>query len=629
MRRLFYDLETDSEHPAYANMTLCGILEEKNEDCMLDGKTQTDTIHVWEAPFTDEKLGQIQNLLCSKDVQRIGFNNLNFDDLILHNYGITVPEENTEDSYLAVKTCCPGLPAYGLKFLNWYLLGDPHWPEFNWIQEGESFATSGKIISDKLRAYHRHDLRQHRNIWNWVADKVQNSRHRDAYRLDMNMKFPLQEMIFDGGVLVDVPKCKSTLAALHRKKEIIQSLALTETKGKIKNINSNKQVGQYLANVEDFELNLTGTGEFQVKKKDLSEIVGITDEEMRAWVPGTAAPFSSVAMLAWQMKDNETLRKYVTNYSNAAIGTNHNGWIPSSYSISRANTRRTLSKSFYKINFQNSTEEIEKFKLVPPGMIGLWIDSTQVENVVHIHESKDGDRRAAYEADPEWNEYVWLCNRILGGPERTKAELDSIKSTQVPHWSVYKLYKTVKLSINFGQGAKAFCKILKLDEKIGKKTFADIHRACPAIRALQNRVEEELSEHGYVQDVFGHVYTGEEAYKVVAYLIQGCGTGSLPKAQLRANYDTLHKWSSDFETQIGTLASTTHDEQGGFLKLNLGKEVLTCILEELMANMTSKFSPKFGGIPLRAKLYLSVTNYADRKNYETKQNEPINFPPGV
>lgn len=623
MRRLFYDLETDSEHPAYANMTLCGILEESQSDIH-------DLVHVWEAPFTDEKLGQIQTLLCAKDVQRIGFNSLNYDDLVLHNHGVTVPEENTEDAYLAVKTCCPGLPAYGLKFLNWYLLGDPHWPEFEWIQEGNRFDTSGKLISDALRKYHRHDLYQHRNIWDWVADKVQNSRHRDAYRLDMNMKFPLQEMIFDGGVLVDVPKCKDTLATLQKKKEIIQSLTLELTKGKIKNINSNKQVGQYLANVEDFELNLTATGEFQVKKKDLSEIVGMTDEEMRAWVPGTDAPFSSVAMLAWQMKDNETLRKYVTNYLAAAEGTMpDSGWIPSSYSISRANTRRTLSKSYYKINFQNSTEEIERFKLVPPGMIGWWIDSTQVENVVHIYESGDVDRRAAYEADPEWNEYVWLCNRILGGPERTKAELDAIKSTQVPHWSVYKLYKTEKLSINFGQGPKAFCKVLKLDEKIGKKTFADIHRACPAIRSLQDRVQADLERDGYVQDTFGHVYTGEEAYKVVAYLIQGCGTGSLPKAQLRANYETLHIWSELLNTHVGVIASTTHDEQGGFLKLNLGKEVLISILEELMANMTSKFSPKFDGIPLRAKLYLSTTNYADRKNYETKQGEPINFPDGV
>lgn len=34
--------------------------------------------------------------------------------------------------------------------------------------------------------------------------------------------------------------------------------------------------------------------------------------------------------------------------------------------------------------------------------------------------------------------------------------------------------------------------------------------------------------------------------------------------------------------------------------------------------MTTKFEPKFDGIPLRAKLYLTKTNWYDRKNHEQK-----------
>lgn len=625
--RVFYDLETDGEHPQYCNMTLCGALQQiYNEEC--DG--WYEIAHVWEAPFTEEKLEEIRQVICKPDIQRIGFNNLNFDDLVLANLGVDVPEDGTEDAMLAIKTVCPGMPSHALKFLCWYLLGDLHWEQFELNQSGHRF--EGGVVTDKLRAYHRKDLNQHRDIWDWIRERAYSETHLEAYKLDMAMKLPLKEMTFDGGTVVDVEKCKTTMDVLLAKKELIQAQVKIESGGQVKNANSNRQVGKYLALVEEFELNLTGTGEFQVKKKDLADITGMDDDTMRAWKPGMPLPenFSSVALLAWQMKDNETLRKYVKNYLAAADGTGMGGWIPNAYGISRAVTRRTLSKSFFKINFQNSTEAIDAFKLVPPGMLGWFIDSTQVENVVHIYESDDIARRQAYEEDEDWNEYVWLCNRILG-TNKDKKELDSIKSKQVPHWSIYKLYKTVKLALNFGMGTRKFCKTLGLEQVVGKLLFGDIHRACPAIRQLQDKVEGCLQSQGYVQDSFGHIYTGpeEEAYKVVAYLIQGCGTGSLPKAQLRANYDTLHSWSQTLGVNVGPLCTTTHDENSGLLRLDLGEEVLTSILTDLMDNMTSKFSHKFGGIPLRAKLYLSIKNTADKKHHETKNyRSEIRFPAG-
>lgn len=609
MRTLYYDVETDSEHPQYANLSLVGILVED------PGQDDDNSVLTWEAPFTEEKIMEIRWILCAADVRRVSFNNLNYDDIVLHNHGITVPEKGTEDAMLAVKTVHPDMPAHGLKFLCWYLFGDFHWEEFAMKQSGGRF---DGVVTEELKAYHRKDLEQHRDVWKWIEGDAYSPRHLEAYKLDMGMKFPLQEMTFEGGVYVDVPRAETTLASLEIKKAQIQIAMGIETDGKIKNANSNRQVGKYLAEIEDFSLNLTATGEFQVKKKDLADITGMTDEEMRAWSPGDKLPvdFSSVALLAWQMKDNENVRKYVKNYHAAAVGTGQGNWIPSAYSISRAATRRTLSKSFYKINFQNSTESIDSFKLVPPGYLGWYIDSTQVENVVHIYESNDIARRASYEAESEWNEYVWLCNRVLG-TNLTKKELDAIPSKQVPHWSVYKLYKTVKLALNFGMGVKKFCATLNIPESVGKAIFDDIHKACPAIRYLQRKVATNLERNGFVQDVFGHVYKGREDYKVVAYLIQGCGTGSLPKAQMRANYDTLHSWSETMGVNVGPLSETTHDENGGFLRLDLGEEVIRTILTELMENMTSKFSPKFDDIPLRAKLYTSITNKADKKKYES------------
>lgn len=610
-KRAFYDLETDSEHPQYANMTLVGILLEEID---ADGLKKTEVI-TWEAPWTDDKLNGIRKVLCADNIdERVGFNCLNFDNLVLANYGIKVPEKNTHDAMLAIKTCFPGIPSFALKFLCWLKLGDPHWAEFELNQTGHRF---GEQTTDELRAYHRHDLVQHRDIWDWVCPTVQLEKHWESYQLDMRMGDPLEEMTYQGGVLVDTKKARKTLNEILIREKEIQRLAQVHSKGEIKNINSAKQVAKHLVEVENLELEFTATGEFQVKKKDLADIIGMEEEDLRKWFPGMEAPFSIIAMLAWQYRDLETVRKYVHNYLEAAEKTECNDWIPAAYNISAAGTRRTLSKSFYKINFQNSTEEIDKFKLIPPGYLGWFIDSTQIENVVHIYESKDHLRRAAYEADVDWNEYVWLCNRILGST-KTKKELDSIKSKQVPHWTVYKLYKTIKLAINFGMGVAKFCKSLGLDLKIGRKLFEDIHQACPAIRNLNNRIEGDLETFGFVQDVFGHIYTApqSEAYKLVAFLIQGCGTGSLPKAQIRANYDTLHRWSADMGTNVGPLMATTHDENGGLLRLDLGEEVIHSILQEVMMNMTTKFSSKFDNIPLRAKLYLTTTNWYDRKQHE-------------
>lgn len=620
MKRKYYDLETSDQYPQYCDMKLCGILT-YNPGAKDDGE-----VKVWEEPFTDEKLAEIQKELMDCD-ERIGFNCLNFDNIVLENYGIKLPEKGTHDAFIAVKTCLPGLPSYSLKFLNWLLLGDPHWPEFNFQQTGQKF---GDEISSELREYHRWDLTQHKNIWEFILPYVVMSRHYPAYQLDMRMGKPLLEMTFEGGVLVDVEKAKKTLDEIAIVQEIIQKNIIAASGGKIINANSNKQVGKYLAEIENLELALTNTGEFQVKKKDLADIIGLDEKEMRSYWKSEAPKndnISLVALLAWQMRDLETNRKYVHNYHTAAVGTNRNGWIPTAYSISSAGTRRTLSKSYYKINFQNSTEEIDEFKLIPPGYLGWFIDSTQVENVVHIYESEDDARREAYEADPFWNEYVWLTNQVMG-TNLDKDALDKIKSKQVPHWSVYKLYKTVKLALNFGMGVKKFCKTLGLDEDVGRGIFNDIHAACPAIRQLQRRVEGDLQREKYVTDSFGHIYTGppDEAYKVVAYLIQGCGTSSLPKAQIRANYDTIKWWEQQLKEPVGPLTSTTHDECSGLISLKINKDNIREILNSLYINMTEKFSGRFDGIPLRAKLYLSTTNWKDRKDNEVKDLNKITIP---
>jgi hypothetical protein len=129
---------------------------------------------------------------------------------------------------------------------------------------------------------------------------------------------------------------------------------------------------------------------------------------------------------------------------------------------------------------------------------------------------------------------------------------------------------------------------------------------------------------GYVEDVFGHIYTGDvrKAYKILAYLVQGCGTGSLPKAHIRANYDTLRKYDTD-RVYAGPMCGTTHDENSFRLNLRLGGDCIIAILSECMYNMTDRFSPLFDGIPLRAKMYLSRTTTHEASETAISDHEKI------
>jgi hypothetical protein len=166
--------------------------------------------------------------------------------------------------------------------------------------------------------------------------------------------------------------------------------------------------------------------------------------------------------------------------------------------------------------------------------------------------------------------------------------------------------------MNFGMGVSLFATKNGLPSYQAKRLFDLIHRACPAIRNLQNRVARELYERGYVQDPFGHIYSGnlDEAYKVVAYLIQGCGTGSIPKAMTRAVYNTLH---AELPPGTAYLTGLTHDEIGFRISFASSTAQIAKSIRLCMYDCTGRFNNLFDNIPIRAKLYYSTTNLAALK----------------
>lgn len=546
--------------------------------------------------------------LAAPDVIKVDFNGVNFDRTVAYRHGYFVHPQNAHDVYQMLKTISPTLPAFGQKFASFYFFGDPHFPEMELFEYMSIHRCQMyEIPRQLLLKYNKHDVKQLVDLFRMSWDIVIREEHWDAYLNDMAIYEPNLEMVTEGGIYLDQPEVWRNLQRLQKDVQKETQTALELTHGEVTNPNSSKQLARYFTEFDKLELELTASGEFSVKK---SVLVSLKED-------------NPLAACAFNIRQANGSINYMENYLNALgdetywhkMGRN---WIPIQYSWSSARTRRTTSQSFHRLNFQNPNEVAKSVQVVPPGHLGWWIDATQIENVVHIYESDDTARRATYENDPDWNEYVWLCNQIHGTDfdKDYWDDKDGQRSPRIPTWTVYKETKTGKLALNFGMGITKFCKLFGLKRDAGEELFRDIHVACPAIRSLQNRVAHDLDREGYVTDVFGKRYAGpaRESYKVVAYLIQGCGTGSLPKAQIRANWETLRRFDIRMPrsarvvgTRSGVMATTTHDENGGRIDLRLGDENILQLLQKLMYNMTEKFSYKFDDIPLRAKLYLSKT----------------------
>jgi hypothetical protein len=598
---LFYDIETESQFAPYAELKMIGAqIGFKGKPFLIE---------------TGKERQWFRSAMQDPDVLKVTYNGTSFDNIVLHRHGFPVIEENMHDVYLMLKTIAPWMASWSQKFASWYFFGDPHFPEqelHQWMQiMGRPMWEAPKYL---LEPYCLHDVFQEKELFLMAWEKVQRSEHWDAYLLDLSQGEPVREMMMVGGLYLDEPRIESEIATLQMEKLGWESHASEISGGRVQNPNSADQLAAYLMS-EGFELSLTEKGEFSVAKEEILDIIDVEDPSKDR---------NRVARCAFEIRQINAVLKYHRNYL-AALRDNSDslcrGWIPKQYSISNARSRRYTSNSKYKLNFQNPTDRVKSVQLVPDGWIGVWIDSTQVENVVHIYESRDTLRRAAYEADPDWNEYVWLCNQILGG-DRSKKELDEIPSPQFPGWSIYKQFKTIKLSLNFGMGVDHFCTDTGVDKRTGREAFNYIHQACPAIKRLQDRVAGDLVTKGRVSDVFGHIYTGDvkKAYKVVAYLVQGTGTASLPKAQIRSNYNTLRKMIG---AESAHLSGTTHDESELRISRFVNPEVFFATLQKLMFNMTDKYSEKFDHIPLRAKLYLSKTTAAERQEFKIEDKEGI------
>jgi 3'-5' exonuclease len=598
---IFYDIETDFQWAPYAQLRIIGYqigLDSKPEILDLNNPVECQVF---------------KDILANPEWTKVHFNGINFDEIVLNRYGFWTNPENRHDVYLMAKTCHPALPAYGLKFLNCYFFSDWHESERllrGWCALNNCYPNEAPI--ELQHNYCKYDVAQTARLFKMYWPIVHEPNHWMAYTgVELPFGEVLHEMMLEGGDYVNIEQIEQKIGELTLVNIALEEEARTITNGKVTNPNSTKQVAEWLKHFEQVELETSLKGNLICRKDDLLTLLDLDDPTNDT---------SRIARICFEIRSNNKQLGYLRAFHRAAkyeLESEDNRRIyserkcikiPKSYSLSGARTRRFTSSSRFGINFQNEDKATKSIELIPPGWLGCFIDETQIENVFHIYASKDLARRKAYEGDTNYNEYVWLANQILD-TNYTREELDKIPSSVNPSWSVYKQYKTCKLAMNFGMGVSRFAATNGLSPWNAKKIFEDIHEACPAIRLLQRWVEGELITHKFIQDPFGHIYSGpvSQAYKVLAYFIQGCGTGSIPKVMARAIYDRLHKELPGSAVMCGT----THDEIA--FRIRVADNAPIRILDTIkgcLHDCEGRFSYLFDNIPLRAKLSLSVTNAA-------------------
>lgn len=598
-RIVFYDTETDDKFATYANLQTCAV-----QYGLLGEPEMVSSAKDW---------NKLESWLADPEVIKVDFNGVNYDNVVLAKHHIVVAEENWHDMFQAFKNISPNLPSYSQKFIAYYYLADLHFPEMRlhkWFLENDkSWEQLPEAPPELVEEYNKWDITQLVNLFRIAWDNVRKPEYWESYLDDMLCGKPLAEICLKGGDYLDGKRIMRRAMRMRERIERLTIQAERITDGEVANVRSVKQLGQYLRDFENIELKLTDSGEFALDKRALQAII----------------PNNKVAWIASKVREATKSLAYYENMTTALedrtyMRTVKRGWIPKQISISSARTRRATSQSKHKINFQNIPPEVESVQIIPVGKLYWKIDLDQVENVVHIFYSKDRRRRRAYESDPKWSEYVWLANEILG-TSLTKDELEKIPSKMVPNWSEYKLFKSCKLGMNFGMGVGLFCEMNGLARDIGRDAFNEVHRACPAIKELQNICAGQLNTVGYVVDPFGKRYTGPArmAYKVVAYWVQGCGTGSLPKAILRDNWDSQRS----FGRKSGDLNGTTHDDFTGYISLeHMTPSQILQLLQMFKHNVT-KYSSFFGDIPLRSKLKLSRTTVAEAQSFDFDDRKSI------
>lgn len=239
-------------------------------------------------------------------------------------------------------------------------------------------------------------------------------------------------------------------------------------------------------------------------------------------------------------------------------GTFCKGWVNASDSNGRvhpdfkSNGTKTGRPSSAEPNVYNPPKWLMEAITIPPGMVGVKWDKSQIEYRLFAHYANDQELLAQYKANPRIDYHQILADRLgiprdptknvnFGmlygmGEKKLKRKLAALfgeldRGDKLTAEGKIKLRKIIARYVGMS-GKDPDNKIIVLDVgPIDPRAFVfaaeailvEYHSKVPAVRQMQKRVKDVVIHRGYVKNFFGrrYYYKPEIAYIALNAIIQG------------------------------------------------------------------------------------------------------------
>lgn len=212
----------------------------------------------------------------------------------------------------------------------------------------------------------------------------------------------------------------------------------------------------------------------------------------------------------------------------------------------------------------------------------------------------------------EWNSGKWVDEE---GNHWIKTDLHDVTTLQAfpelgskdhPDFKKYRKHgKMCNFLKNYGGGIGAIMSQMNVNEEIANKLNQGYYAAFPKVLDYQGWVEQQLTQNGYVANIYGRRYYLQDSnfyYKAYNYLIQG-GCADMVKQKEIKIYELLRDYDSHMLLPV-------HDE----IQVNIkeGEEHLVPLIKEIMED-TADVLPD---IPMICDVEITHGSWADKIDYK-------------
>jgi DNA polymerase-1 len=453
---------------------------------------------------------------------------------------------DVHDTYMMAKHWRNNLPAYDLKSLSWWMLGDLYLPLVKlraWIRkhnlEGEDdIDFDMTVMPDKLvHEYCMHDIKQTAELAHVLYPKVEMCY---PYTMDIDL-IPHVVDAERSGMLAD----RKFYENFVETGEVYINTRMDRARELLDVDKKKKPTGTALRD------HLASLGE---KRKTKSGLVKADTVVFRDYKDDEA-----VVCIAELKKRQKEVNTYAVNILKAI---DERDIFHPNFHQSAASTRRFKSSNLYNTNGLITKGQVQNFPRGPGIRSGITVPlgyAFQKYDLASI-EARLGAYLMSVLLDERWFLEQYIANDSFNIYIHVGSDCENRPLSKKE--DIYSAYKHGVLGIQYGVGAETF--YVTLHDKFGLPyTQADcteirnnIHKKYPMFGKLQQAAKTVVEKQGYIMDPFGDTYYTPQhvIYKAVNDFCQGCA-GNILKWWWNGIVNTPeYRESKDY------IFNTVHDE---------------------------------------------------------------------